>query len=94
MPSVVATFKVKEDKLEEAKRFVKQLAADTLAKEKGTLAYVPHQRKDDPTTFVFYEKYGSDADLAAHGKNLAAVGAQFGAFIAPGGAQIVYLEEL
>ena len=39
MPSVVATIKVKEDKVEEAKRFLKQLAADTLAKEKGTLAY-------------------------------------------------------
>jgi quinol monooxygenase YgiN len=72
MPSVVATIKVKEDKVEEAKRFLKQLAADTLAKEKGTLAYLPHQRKDDPTTFVFYEKYASDADLATHGKNLAA----------------------
>ena len=39
MPSVVATLKVKQDKVEEAKRFLKQLAADTLAKEKGTLAY-------------------------------------------------------
>ena len=47
MPSVVATIKVKEDKVEEAKRFLKQLAADTLVKEKGTLAYLLHQRKDD-----------------------------------------------
>jgi len=93
MPSVVAMFKVKADKIEEAKRFVKQLAADTLAKEKGTLAYLPHQRKDDPATFVFYEKYASDAHLAPHGKNLAAVGAQFGALLA-GKPEIVYLEEV
>lgn len=93
MPSVVATIVVKQDKIEDAKRFLKQLAADTLAKEKGTLAYLPHQRKDDPATFVFYEKYASDADLAQHGKNLAAVGAQFGALLA-GKPEIVYLEEI
>ena len=93
MPSVVAIFKVKEDKVAETKRFVKHMAADVLAKEKGALAYLPHQRKDDPTTFVFYEKYASDADLAAHGKNLAEVGAQFGALLA-GAPQILYLEEV
>ena len=93
MPSVIATIKVKEDKVEDAKRFLKQLAADTLAKEKGTLAYLLHQRKDDPTTFVFYEKYASDADLALHGKNLASVGAQFASLIA-GRPDIVYLEEV
>jgi quinol monooxygenase YgiN len=93
MPSVVATIKVKEDKVEEAKRFLKQLSADTLAKEKGTLAYLPHQKKGDPTTFVFYEKYASDEALAIHGKNLASVGAEFGALLA-GRPEIVYLEEV
>ena len=93
MPSVIATIKVKDDKIAEAKRFLKQLAADTLAKEKGTLAYLPHQKKDDPTTFVFYEKYASDADLATHGKNLAGVGKEFAALLA-GAPQITYLEEI
>lgn len=93
MPSVVATIKVKEEKIEEAKAFLKQLAADTLAREKGTKAYIPHQRKDQPATFVFYEKYESDAALAAHGKNLASVGASFGALLA-GPPEIIYLEEV
>ena len=93
MPSVVATIKVKEDKIEEAKAFLKQLSADTLAKEKGTLVYQPHQRKDDPTTFVFYEKYESDEALKIHGKNLAGVGAQFGTLLA-GAPQIVHLDEI
>lgn len=93
MPSVVATIKVKEDKVEEAKSFLKQLAADTLAKESGTLAYTPHQRKDDPTVFVFYEKYESDAALATHGKNLAGVAKQFGSLLA-GAPEIVHLEEI
>jgi quinol monooxygenase YgiN len=93
MPSVVATIKVKPDKVEEAKTFLKQLAADTLQKEKGTLVYQLHQRKDDPTTFVFYEKYESSDALKEHGKNLAAVGKEFGALLA-GAPEIVYLDEL
>jgi quinol monooxygenase YgiN len=93
MPSVVATIKVQEDKIEEAKTFLKQLAANTLANESGTKAYLPHQKKDDPTTFVFYEKYESDEALAIHGKNLASVGKEFGALLA-GAPEIVYLEEL
>ena len=57
MPSVVATIKVKEDKIEEAKAFYKQLAAEVKANEAGTLIYVPLQRRGEPTVFVFYEKY-------------------------------------
>ena len=93
MPSVVATLKVKEDKVEEAKAFMKQLAQDTLAKESGTLAYVVHQRKDDPTSFVFYEKYESDAAFAEHGQNLKVAGAGF-AEILDGRPEIVILDEV
>ncbi len=92
MPSVVATLKVKDDKIEEAKSFLTQLASDTLAKEPGTLESTVHQRKDDPTTFVFYEKYESDAAFAEHGKNLQAAGAGFAAILA-GRPDIVMLEE-
>ena len=74
MPSVVATLQVKEDKIEEAKQALKQLASETLAEESGTLAYVFHQQKDDPTLFVAYEKYESDEAFAIHGKNLASKG--------------------
>lgn len=93
MPSVVATVKVKEGKSDEAQGFFKQLAADTLANEPGTLAYVIHQRRDDPHTFVVYEKYESDEAFATHGKNLAAKGAEFGALLA-GAPDIVMLEEV
>ena len=93
MPSVIATIKVKEDKLEEAKGFLKQLAADTLANESGTLAYTVHQQKGAPTTFVFYEKYESDEAFALHSKNLAAKGAEFGSIL-DGAPEIVFLEEL
>jgi len=93
MPSVVATLKVKEDKVEEAKGFLKQLAADTLANEPGTLVYTVHQRKDDPTTFVFYEKYESDEAFATHSANLKSAGAGFAAILA-GPPQIAVLDEV
>ena len=93
MPCVVANLKVKEDKIEEAKSFLKQLASDALAKEPGTLVYSVHQRKDDPTAFVFYEKYESDAALAEHSKNLKSAGAGFAAILA-GAPEIVLLDEI
>jgi quinol monooxygenase YgiN len=93
MASVVATIKVKEDKLEEAKAFFGKLAAEVKANEPGTLAYVFHQRRDDPLTFVVYEKYESDEALALHSKNLAAKGAEFVALMS-GPPDIVLLEEI
>ncbi|MGH0031979.1 MAG: putative quinol monooxygenase [Myxococcota bacterium] len=93
MPSVIATIKVQEAKIEEAKSFLKQLSADTLAAEPGTLVYTVHQKKDEPTTFVFYEKYESDEALAQHSENLKSKGAQFAAVLA-GPPEIVFLEEV
>ena len=93
MPSVIATIKVKEDKIEQAKEFLSKLASDTLASEEGTLAYVAHQRTDDPTVFVFYEKYASEEAFKIHGKNLASRGAGFGEILA-GPPDIVMVEEL
>lgn len=93
MPSVIATLRVKAEKLDEARTFLKQLAIDTLAREPGTLAYTVHQKKGEPTTFVFYEKYANDQALAEHSANLKAVGAGFAAVLA-GPPEIVLLEEV
>jgi quinol monooxygenase YgiN len=93
MPSVAATLKLKEDKLEEARAFFKELAAGVLANEPGTLAYVLHQRRDDPHTVFVYEKYESDEALAIHGKNLAAKGAEFMALL-DGPPEVVVLDEI
>ena len=93
MPSVIAYIKVKDDKISEAREFLGKLARDTVANEKGTLAYVAHQRKDDPTTVVFYEKYDYDAAFAGHGENLKAHGKSFAAIMA-GPPEILFLDEL
>lgn len=93
MPSVVATIKVKEDKIEEAKSFLKALAAETLANEAGTLIYTIHQQRGNPQAFIVYEKYADDAAFAEHGKNLAAKAKDFGALM-EGGPEVVMMEEI
>ncbi len=93
MPSLVATLKVREDKIEEAKTLFKELAAGVRENEPGTLAYVFHQKKDEPTTFVVYEKYESDEAFATHGQNLRAQGARFAGVLA-GAPEMLMLEEI
>ncbi len=93
MPSVIATLKVKEDKVEEAKSFLTNLAKETLEKEPGTLAYTVHQKRGEESTFVFYEKYESDAAFAEHSANLKSAGAGFASILA-GPPEIVIVEEV
>ena len=93
MPSVIATLKIKQDKIEEARSFLRTLAANVKANEPGTKAYVFHQRKDDPAQFVVYEKYESDEAFKQHGQNLRAQGAGFAALL-DGRPEIVMLEEI
>ena len=93
MPSIIANIKVKEDKVDEAKAFFSKLSKETVEKEEGTLVYVAHQRKDDPTMFVFYEKYADDAAFAAHGEGLKAHGSSFAAVMA-GPPEIIFIEEV
>ena len=93
MLSVMATLKVKEEKIEEALAFFKKSAAEVLANEPGTMAYVLHQRRDDPLTVIVYEKYESNEAFALHGQNLAAKGADFMALL-DGPPEVVILDEI
>lgn len=93
MPSVIATIKVKEDKVEEAKQLFAKLAANVLKDEPGTLAYIPHQRSDEPTTFIFYEKYRDPEAFKTHGANLAKVGKEFAGVMA-GPPEVLMLDEV
>ena len=93
MLSVVATVKVKADKLDEARAFFKQLAADIAANEPGTLQYDILQRKDDPLTVMVVEKYESDEAFALHSKNLGAKGAEFMAVL-DGPPEVVLLDPI
>jgi len=93
MPSLLATLKVKKDKIEEAKEGFRKLAATVRANEPGTQAYVFHQRKDDPSVFVVYEKYANDEAFKKHGENLRAHGAVF-AGVLEGRPELTFLDEV
>ena len=93
MPSVVATLKIKEGSTEDAKALLKELAAHAHANEPGTQAYAVHQRKDDPSVFIVYEKYESDEAFKTHGAHVASVGARFAAVL-DGRPDIVLLDEI
>jgi len=93
MPIIIATIKVKSDKVDEAKKSLAEMCKKVLDSEPGTLAYVCHQRVDAPDTFVFYEKYKDQAAFQEHQKNLSTNGAALGALIA-GPPAIALLEEL
>lgn len=71
MPSIFATLKVQAGRVEEARAALARLAEHIRKNEPGNLAYVFHQRRDDPTVFIAYEKYASDEALAEHRKNSA-----------------------
>jgi quinol monooxygenase YgiN len=93
MQTLIATLKVQNGKQEEAKTLFRELSAAVRANEPGTLAYVFHQRKDDPLTFWVYETYASEDAFKAHGANLAKWGPRFAGVLA-GRPEIVFLEEV
>ena len=93
MPSLIATLKVKEDKVDEAVKLFQELQENVRSNEPGTLEYVFHQKAGEPTTFVVYEKYADPAALETHRTNLAKVGSRF-ASILNGPPEIVAIEEI
>ena len=93
MPSLIATLKVKDDKVDEAVKFFQELQENVKSNELGTLEYVFHQKTGEPTTFVVYEKYADAEALKTHSANLAKVGSRF-APILDGPPEIVAIEEI
>ena len=62
---VVAKLKAKsgeESKMADAL----QAMVSKVEKEEGTLVYTLHQSQNDPTQFLFYEKYSDGEALKAH----------------------------
>ncbi|WP_168221925.1 putative quinol monooxygenase [Aquisphaera giovannonii] len=74
---LTAKVKAKADEVEAVKEALLSLVGPT-RKEEGCLCYNLHQSKSDPTEFVFYEQWASQAALDAHGKapHMKALGAK------------------
>ena len=66
MIRVVAHFKPKPGKLEEARQLLLGFTVPTRA-EKGCVFYDLHENPADPNDLTFIEEWESDEDLNAHG---------------------------
>ena len=93
MFTVLAELKVREGKVDEAKAAFRELMKTVKSTEPGTVVYTFHQRKDDPRTFVVYERYQDESAFQAHMANL---GQHAGAFAAvlEGAPAATFLDEL
>lgn len=68
---VVAKIRVKAGREAEAEAAFKQQIDFVTREEPGTILYVMHRARKDPTTFLFYEKYVDAAAFDRHGKSSA-----------------------
>ena len=73
MVCLIATFTVKEGKMEEAVKVLKQIVPKIKESEPGCLIYTPHtiRGRKNKNSIVFYEKYVDDEAMKAHTDNIA-----------------------
>ena len=67
--NVVARIKVKAGTEDEAEAAFRKQIDYVTREEPGTLEYVMHRLKKDPTVFLFYERYADAAAFDKHGKS-------------------------
>jgi len=72
MITLIATFQIKEGKIDEAIAFLKEIVPKVRESETGCLAYIPHTVKGakNKNKIIFYEKYEDQAALNVHSANL------------------------
>jgi quinol monooxygenase YgiN len=84
MFTVLAELKVRESKIDEARAAFRELMKTVKSTEPGTVEYTFHQRKDDPRTFIVYERYQDEGAFHAHMANLGQHAAAFAAVLEAG----------
>ena len=92
--SLIATVKIQEGKMEDAKATLRKLIPIVKESEPGTLEYIPHTVKEDPNVIIFYEKYADEDALKAHGANLGKNMKEFGPCCVPERPVMKTLEEI
>jgi quinol monooxygenase YgiN len=70
--TLIASFKIKEGKMDEAIALLKEIVTKVRGSEEGCLAYIPHTVKGakNKNTILFYEKYKDKDALNIHSANL------------------------
>ena len=86
MVSLIATFTVKEGKMEEAIKVAKGIVPKVKETEPGCLAYVAHTIKGrkNKNSIVFYEKYVDDDAMKEHTDKVGITLAKFLPLCEPG----------
>ncbi|MEQ9638892.1 MAG: putative quinol monooxygenase [Alphaproteobacteria bacterium] len=82
MIGVIATIKVKDGQQADFEATAKRLVEAVRANEPGCLTYALH-KTDDPTTYVFLERYKDQDAIEAHRKmdHFRQIGREMGAFM-------------
>ncbi|HUY01423.1 MAG TPA: putative quinol monooxygenase [Candidatus Deferrimicrobium sp.] len=72
MITLIASFQIKEGKLDEAIAHLKEIVPKVRESEPGCLAYIPHTVKGakNKNTIIFYEKYKDKEAFNLHSANL------------------------
>jgi quinol monooxygenase YgiN len=70
MITLIATLKVKEGKMDEAVKVLKEIAPKIKQEEPGCLEYMPHTVRGEDNMLIFYEKYRDKDALKAHSNNM------------------------
>jgi quinol monooxygenase YgiN len=92
--SLIATVKIQEGKMEEAKAALRKIVPKIKESEPGTLEYIAHTVKGKDNIVVFYEKYTDEAAMKEHGANLGKNAAEFIPCCVPERPVIQTLEEI
>ena len=90
---LLAQLKVQAGKADEARAAFRDLGRSVKANEPGTLEYNFFQRKDDPLTFLVFERYRDEAAFQAHGANLKQHAGVFASLV-DGAPSITFLDEV
>jgi len=68
--TLIATIKVKEGKMDDAIKVLKEIAPKIKEAESGCMEYLPHTVKGSDNTIIFYEKYKDGEALKLHSANI------------------------
>ncbi|MFX1456990.1 MAG: putative quinol monooxygenase [Promethearchaeota archaeon] len=92
--TLIATVKIQEGKMEEAKAALRKIVPKVKESEPGTLEYTPHTVKEEPNVIIFIERYADQDALKVHGANLGKNMAEFSPCCVPERPVIKTLEEI
>ncbi len=84
MITIIAKVKVKEGKMDEAVKVLKEIVPKIKEAEPGCLVYIPHKIRGEENTILFYEKYRDQEALKLHSGNLQKSLAKFLPLLEPG----------